>query len=38
MGLGLYVAQWIARAHGGELKVESTPGQGSHFILLIPLG
>lgn len=38
LGLGLYVARRIARAHGGELKVESTPGQGAHFFLLLPLG
>lgn len=38
LGLGLYVARQIARAHGGELKVESTPGQGAHFILRVPLG
>ncbi|MFY0572116.1 GAF domain-containing protein [Archangium lansingense] len=38
LGLGLYVSRQIARAHGGELKVESTPGQGSHFILRVPLG
>ncbi|HYO74165.1 MAG TPA: GAF domain-containing protein [Archangium sp.] len=38
LGLGLYVAQRIARAHGGELKVESTPGQGAHFFLDLPLG
>jgi PAS domain S-box-containing protein len=38
LGLGLYVARQIARAHGGELKVESTPGQGAHFLLHLPLG
>jgi|GEM_PF-1494586 len=38
LGLGLYVARQIARAHGGELTVESTPGQGAHFRLYLPLG
>ncbi|MFY0527872.1 GAF domain-containing protein [Archangium gephyra] len=38
LGLGLYVARQIARAHGGELNVESTPGQGAHFRLHLPLG
>jgi PAS domain S-box-containing protein len=38
LGLGLYVARRIARAHGGELTVESTPGQGALFILRLPLG
>ncbi len=37
LGLGLYVARQIARAHGGELTVESTPGEGSLFILRLPL-
>jgi PAS domain S-box-containing protein len=38
LGLGLYVARQIARAHAGELTVESTPGQGCRFILRLPLG
>jgi signal transduction histidine kinase len=37
LGLGLYVARQIARAHGGDLTVESTPGQGARFILRLPL-
>jgi signal transduction histidine kinase len=37
LGLGLYVSRQIARAHGGELTVESTPGQGARFILRLPL-
>jgi heavy metal sensor kinase len=30
-GLGLSIIQWIAQAHGGEVLVESTPGNGSRF-------
>jgi signal transduction histidine kinase len=30
-GLGLSIIQWIAQAHGGEVYVESTPGDGSSF-------
>lgn len=30
-GLGLSIIQWIAQAHGGEVGVESTPGNGSQF-------
>jgi heavy metal sensor kinase len=30
-GLGLSIVQWIARAHGGEVRVESTPGAGTTF-------
>ncbi len=37
-GLGLFVAWGIARAHGGQLTVESRPGEGSAFRLWLPLG
>jgi len=30
-GLGLSIIQWIAQAHGGEVKVESKQGNGSSF-------
>lgn len=35
-GLGLAIAKHIAIAHGGEIKVESKPGKGSTFKLVIP--
>jgi signal transduction histidine kinase len=35
-GLGLYIAQSIARAHGGDIGVTSAPGQGASFSVTIP--
>ena len=35
-GMGLYIAREIARAHGGDLWVESQPGSGSEFCLTLP--
>jgi two-component system, OmpR family, sensor kinase len=36
-GLGLAIVKWIAEAHGGSVKVTSTVGQGSTFVLALPL-
>jgi signal transduction histidine kinase len=37
LGLGLYLAQGIAHAHGGTLTVESEPGSGAVFCLAVPV-
>ncbi len=36
LGLGLYIGQQIATAHGGALSVDSQPGRGSTFVLDLP--
>ena len=36
-GLGLSVSHGIVSAHGGTIKVESTPGEGSTFHVCVPV-
>ncbi|MFM8236565.1 MAG: sensor histidine kinase [Actinomycetota bacterium] len=35
-GLGLAIVRHVAQAHGGEVSVTSTEGEGSTFVLVLP--
>jgi heavy metal sensor kinase len=35
-GLGLAIAAEIAHAHGGSISIESAPGEGASFMVLLP--
>lgn len=36
-GLGLSIVRAIAEAHGGRVRLDSSPGQGARFTLVIPV-
>jgi two-component system OmpR family sensor kinase len=35
-GLGLAIVSAIARAHGGQVELDSRPGDGATFALVLP--
>jgi len=35
-GIGLTMVRYIVEAHGGEIRLDSAPGQGSTFAILLP--
>ena len=35
-GIGLKLAQQITELHGGTLRAESTPGEGTAFVMSVP--
>jgi PAS domain S-box-containing protein len=37
-GVGLAICSKIVQAHGGQIKLESTPGQGTSFYVSLPRG
>ncbi|MFZ2040093.1 MAG: ATP-binding protein, partial [Desulfobacterales bacterium] len=35
-GLGMFIANHVITQHGGSIRVTSSPGQGSRFLILLP--
>lgn len=36
LGLGLYITRQLIEAHGGTIRLDSTPGEGSTFSVVLP--
>jgi heavy metal sensor kinase len=36
-GLGLSICKWIAESHRGRIEVQSAPGEGSRFTVILPV-
>ena len=37
MGLGLFISRHFVQAHGGDIRLHSTPGEGARFEVLLPM-